>query len=42
MRHRRRPLDPPDALTKLGNKSPCRLEHVPSLFYSTPLVKTGA
>jgi hypothetical protein len=37
MRHRRRPLDPPDALTKLGKKSPCCIEHVPSLFLRTLL-----
>jgi hypothetical protein len=32
MRHRRRPLDPPDAFTQLGKKRPWRIEHVPSLF----------
>jgi hypothetical protein len=42
MRHRRRPLDPPDALTELGKKSLCRVEHVLSLFRETPLVKTSA
>ena len=42
MRHRRRPLDPPDALTKLGKKSPCCIEHVLFLFLNTSLVKTGA
>jgi hypothetical protein len=37
MRRRRRPLDPADALTKLGKKSPCRIEHVLFLFYNSLL-----
>ncbi len=41
MCHRRRPLDPSDALTKFGKKEPCRIEHVPSLFSDSSLVKTA-
>jgi hypothetical protein len=33
MRHRRRPLDPPDSLTELGKKSSCRIEHVLVSFF---------
>jgi len=42
MRRRRRPLDPPDALTKLRKKGPCRTDHVLFLFLDSSVVKTGA